>query len=317
MTLSVFHEPWWLNAVSPGGWTEVRVDEDGRTVARLPYAEKRRLGLRLLVSPPLSNRLGPLVVVELPGGNEARLRRFDHLVGELIDRLPPADLVRIPMHPDTLSWLPFHRRGFRVEPHVSYVIDRLDDLDSAWSGIAGRTRRVIRNAERRLEVQRDESADRLAAMVEATYRRQRLGVPYDPSVLHRAVAASVSRERGVVLTAVDDDERVHSSLFCVWDDRRAWYLGGGGDPELRSSGAGSLLMWELIKEAAKHVDRFDFEGSMLPGVEHYFRKFGGRQETYFFATRSSLRMTPVWALQQRLSAVSAARRDRQDGGSQR
>jgi len=47
VTLSVFHEPWWLNAVSPGGWTEVRVDEDGRTVARLPYAEKRRLGLRL------------------------------------------------------------------------------------------------------------------------------------------------------------------------------------------------------------------------------------------------------------------------------
>ena len=144
---------------------------------------------------------------------------------------------------------------------------------------------MIRNAERRLEVQRDESAERLGAMVGSTYGRQRLGVPYEPDVLDRAVAASVARDRGTVLTAVDDAGRVHASLFCVWDDRRAWYLGGGGDPELRSSGAGSLLMWELIKEAAKHVELFDFEGSMLPGVEHYFRKFGGHQETYFKVTR--------------------------------
>ena len=90
-------------------------------------------------------------------------------------------------------------------------------------------------------------------MIGSTYRRQHRGLPYDPAVLDRVVAASLSRERGTVLTAVDGEGRVHASLFCVWDDRRAWYLGGGGDPELRSSGAGSLLMWELIKHASKQV----------------------------------------------------------------
>ena len=84
--------------------------------------ERRRLGFRLLTAPPLSNRLGPLVESG-GGGNEARLRRFDHLVGELIDRSRPPTWCASRCIPDTLSWLPFHRRGFRVEPQVSYVID--------------------------------------------------------------------------------------------------------------------------------------------------------------------------------------------------
>jgi Acetyltransferase (GNAT) domain len=147
-------------------------------------------------------------------------------------------------------------------------------------------------------------------MVGSTYSRQHRELPYDPTVLHRVVAAALARDRGTVLTAVDAQGRVHASLFCVWDDLRAWYLCGGGDVELRASGAGSLLIWELIKESAKHVPRFDFEGSMLPAVEHYFRKFGGRQETYYQVTRTSRRFAPVWALRQWRAGVAVTRRDR-------
>ncbi|WP_226379047.1 GNAT family N-acetyltransferase [Pseudonocardia sp. KRD291] len=310
---SLFHEPWWLDAVAPSGWSEARIEENGHAVARLPYVDRRRYGLRLLLPPPLSTRLGPLVEIA-DGRTETRLRRFDHLVDGLLDQLPPADLVRQSLHPDLQSWLPFHRRGFEVEPQVSYVIDGLADLDDVWRGFSGRTRRVIKSAGQQLTIERDESAERLRPMVGATFRRQRLDVPYDPAALDRVVAATLARERGTVLTAVDSDGRVHASLLCARDDRRAWYLGGGGDPELRSSGAGSLLMWELIRDAAKHVDRFDFEGSMLPGVERYFRNFGGRQETYFMVTRTSARLRPVWAARQ-MRSRRAAGADDADVGS--
>ncbi|WP_250548697.1 GNAT family N-acetyltransferase [Pseudonocardia sp. H11422] len=302
--LSVFHEPWWLDAAAPGGWDEVRVAENGRAVARLPFVRQRFHGLRLLLAPPMTTRLGPLTDPG-EGRYETRLRRFDHLADELIDQLPRADLFRQTMHPDVVSWLPFHRRGFRVEPQLSYVIDGLADLDEVWNGISGRTRRVIKSAGRTLAIERDTTADRLAHMVRSTFGRQRLEVPYDPVVLERIVAACLARDRGTVLTAVDASGNVHASLFCAWDDQRAWYLGGGGDPRLRSSGAGSLLMWELIKESAKHVDRFDFEGSMLPAVERYFRNFGGRQQTYFAVTRTSRRFAPLWALRQQQERAAA------------
>jgi hypothetical protein len=206
-----------------------------------------------------------------------------------------------------------------VEPQISYVLDDLSDLDRVWAGVSGQTRRVIKNAGKTLEVQHDD-AEQLERMVRATFRRQRMEVPYDSSVLNRIVHAGLERDRVTVLSAVDASGAVHASLYCVRDDERAWYLGGGGDPALRSSGAGSLLMWELIKESAKHVPAFDFEGSMLPGVERYFRNFGGRQETYFAVSRTSRRFAPVWAAYRRLrqsgsgEVVARLRRVLQSGG---
>jgi hypothetical protein len=41
-------------------------------------------------------------------------------------------------------------------------------------------------------------------------------------------------------------------------------------------------MWSAIKVAkSKGVKTFDFEGSMIPGVEKFFRGFGGELTTYF------------------------------------
>ncbi|MPY95519.1 MAG: GNAT family N-acetyltransferase [Acidimicrobiia bacterium] len=301
MMLSVFHEPWWLDAAAPGAWRELLVEENGRPVARLPLVERQRYGMRLLLGPTLSPRMGPLVE---PGDGryETRLRRSDHLVEGLLDQLPPADLFRQTLHPDIMSWLSFHHRGFQVEPLISYVLDQLADLDEVWAGISGQTRRVIKKAGATLEVREEATTDQLQRMVRSTFQRQRLEVPYDPAVLDRIVRACLERDRGRVLSAVDAAGRLHASLFCAWDDQRAWYIGGGGDPELRSSGGGSLLMWELIKASAKHVGRFDFEGSMLPSVERYFRNFGGRQETYFRVTRMSRRFRPLWASWQALDA---------------
>ena len=77
---------------------------------------------------------------------------------------------------------------------------------------------------------------------------------------------------------------MHAALYLVWDERAAYYLLGGGDPELRNSGAHSLIMWEAIKHAATVSKTFDFEGSMVEPVERFFRAFGGRQVPYHRVT---------------------------------
>ncbi|MEJ5363543.1 MAG: hypothetical protein WHS86_00445 [Desulfosoma sp.] len=60
---------------------------------------------------------------------------------------------------------------------------------------------------------------------------------------------------------------------------------GGSDPELRNSGAGSLCLWHAIINEPKHIQVFDFEGSMLEPVERFFRAFGAEQVPYFQVTR--------------------------------
>jgi hypothetical protein len=73
----------------------------------------------------------------------------------------------------------------------------------------------------------------------------------------------------------------------VRDRRTAYYLMGGGDPQLRTSGAGSLLLWEAIRQTRTAVSVFDFEGSMLRPVERFFRAFGGRQSPYLRISRTT------------------------------
>ena len=56
----------------------------------------------------------------------------------------------------------------------------------------------------------------------------------------------------------------------------------------RPAGANTLLYWEAIRLAAEVSRVFDFEGSMVEPIEHYFRGFGGRQTPYFCISKAGL-----------------------------
>jgi hypothetical protein len=89
---------------------------------------------------------------------------------------------------------------------------------------------------------------------------------------------------------------VHAVSYVVADEHAAFYLIGGGDPELRTSGASSLLMWESILRARAVTDVFDFEGSMLRPVERFFRSFGSRQTPYLRVSRARAHARAALAL---------------------
>ena len=56
----------------------------------------------------------------------------------------------------------------------------------------------------------------------------------------------------------------------------------------RSSGAQSLILWEGIQFAAAHSKVFDFEGSMVEGIENFFRQFGGVCTPYYVVSRKTI-----------------------------
>ena len=47
-------------------------------------------------------------------------------------------------------------------------------------------------------------------------------------------------------------------------------------------------MWHGIQFAATVSMEFDFEGSMIPGIESFFRGFGGNPRTYFRVYRGGI-----------------------------
>jgi hypothetical protein len=132
------------------------------------------------------------------------------------------------------------------------------------------------------------SVDDLVALQRKTFERQEeAGSGPQEALVRRLAAAVTAHDAGEILVARDGDGKVHSASMFVHDERTTWYLLGGSDTELRSSGSASLLMWEGIRTAGAQGTAFDFEGSMLQHVERFVRNFGGEPVPY-----SIVRHTP-------------------------
>ena len=307
----IFHQAWWLDAVAPGAWDAVTVERGGRTVARLPFVARGPRRLRVLTQPPLTPFLGPWTRPE-PGAKYAKALGDEmELLALLEERLPGAAAFRQNFAPTVASCLPFVWAGYRAEVRYTYRLEDLSAETALWDGLAGNVRREIRKAGRQLEVRDDLGIDRFHGVWAKTFERQGLPAPEGARV-ERFEGACAGRGARDALFACDEAGRVHAVAYVVRDGRTAYYLMGGGDPGLRTSGASSLLMWEAVRRARAHCAVFDFEGSMLRPVERFFRSFGGRQAPYLHVSRATRTAGAALAVR---GGVQAWKRRRRASGS--
>jgi hypothetical protein len=303
---AVFQQPWWLDAVAPGHWGEATVEHDGRVVARLPYVVRGRPRLRILTMPPLTQTLGPWLERSTAKPAHALSEEHDRLAA-LEAALPDAAAFVQHFSPTMLNALPFHWAGYRLELQYTYRLVGLGSEEVLWDGLRGNIRREIRKARTRVEVRDDLALDRFHAVWAKTFARQGLRAPVSLAELERLDAACAARGARAMLFGQDDAGRVHAVSYLVWDEHAAFYLLGGGDPELRTSGASSLLMWESIMRARAVTDVFDFEGSMLRPVERFFRAFGSRQTPYLRVSRARPHARAALALRAGLRRLADGR----------
>jgi hypothetical protein len=297
---AIFQQPWWLDAVAPGHWAEVTCERNGRTVARLPYVIRGRPQLRMLTQSTMTHTLGPWV--DRSSVEPTPLAREHELLAELEAALPPAQAFSQQFSPTMLNVLPFYWAGYRLEVRYTYRLHGLRSTDTLWGDLRGNIRREIRKARKRVEIVEGLGVDRFHDVLSKTYERQGLPAPRSLAELERLQEACDRRGAGTMLFARDDADRVHGVVWVVWDRQAAYYLLAGAEPDLRTSGASSLLVWEAIMRSREHTDVFDFHGSMLQPIERFFRAFGARQTPYLSVTR----MGP--AFRAALTARSAVRR---------
>jgi hypothetical protein len=299
---SLFQQPWWLDAVAPGAWSAVEIRRGGELQARLPYVMDRRMGLTLLRQPLLTPFLGPWIRPS-EGKYATQLSHQKELYTELIEQLPAHDYFSQHFHYSIENWLPFYWKGFQQTTCYTYVIDDLTNLDHVRSEFQKNILYDIRKASKRLRVHSEYGIDKFLDVNELTFSRQGRPLPYSRAFVHRLDNACSARSARQIFFAEDDSGRVHAAAYIIWDERSAYYLMGGGDPELRTSGATSLVLWEAIKFSHRVSQRFDFEGSIIEPIERFFRAFGARQVPYFYVSRYSRRMRVLMSARDMMKAL--------------
>ena len=294
-TIPVFSQAWWLDAVAPENWDVVLCEKDGKIIASMPFIIKRKLFISIVTMPVLTQHLGPWF--RTAEDKEAkRLGREKDLMAELISKLPRYDHFSANWNYKLTNWLPFYWAGFRQTTRYTYVLEKLRDFDVLWDHFQQNIRGDVRKAQGRfsLKVRTDLSVDDFLSLNGMVYKRQGLPVPYSDDVVKKIDDACSSRSSRAIFIAVDDQGRHHAGVYIVWDQQSAYYIMGGGDPDLRNSGATSLCMWEAIKFCSGVTERFDFEGSMMEPVERFFRAFGASQKPYFSISRTPSKLLKLY-----------------------
>lgn len=284
---SIFEQPWWLEAVAPGQWNAAEIKADGKTVARLPYVKTRRVGCKCLGMPDYTQTLG-YWIDDTGAKNARRFARNKDLISELIEQLPKGHSVDIALDHSCDYLFPFKWKGYRMELLYSYRLEDLHDTELLWNGFADNIRREIKKAQKILTIEDNHPIEDLITVQNKSFNRQGRPDRDDGETLRRLDAVLKEKRARKLLCAVDSEGRIHAAAYFVFDDKCCYYLVGGGDPELRTSGASSLLMWEGIKFAAAVSSAFDFEGSMIEPIERFFRSFGGVPTPYWRVTKLNM-----------------------------
>lgn len=286
-SISIFSRDWWLDAVcGQGNWDVVLVEQGGRVIAAMPIFSKKKYGLTLLTTPQLTQTIGPWLRPS-KAKYAKQLGQQKKILASLISQLPDYHYFSQNFHHSITNWLPFYWTGFTQTTRYTYILEELSNEDKLWSDLQGNIKTDIKKAKNRygLMVHSGLSCDEFLDVNEMTFSRQGMKLPYSRNLVHAIYDACTKKDACRMFFAVDEQGRVHAANFIIWDENSAYYIMGGGDPELRNSGATSLVMWESIRFAATVTQKFDFEGSMIESVERFFRAFGARQVPYFQVTK--------------------------------
>lgn len=274
-TNSIFEESWWLDAVSPNAWKEIFIKKDDEVAARwaVPIQKKK---IRM---PKLTQTLGFWInpaIIE----NDPYLKKQKNIINQLIDKLDSKDII-LRLDSNNHYFLPFIWKGFSVKPCVSYRINDLSNINAVYARFNKIVKKNIKSGKNKCSVQEIDDISILYELMRKTFQLQKREYPIKKELLENIYSACKKHKACKLIYAVDNENNVHSGALFVYDEQVCYYLVAGTDPKFRSSGANSLLIWEGIKFASTVSKVFDFEGSMIEGVEHFIRQFNATPTLYY------------------------------------
>jgi len=277
----------WTNLFEPGILRLGIYDGGDNLRGGFCLYEERRFGLRVLRNPPFMPQVGPFFQQRAtnPAARTNEQRAVVEAMAAYLDGSGAA-VISLGLSLGVNDCLPFYWRGFKVIPHYTYRIDLKLGGDELLAAMSVDRRNDIRKAQKD-GVAADEVLEtgELRSLVLETFARKDKAFPREAmySILQRFPPGNsslcfISRNQGRPLAAV----------YVVFDSRVAYYLMGGYG-EGAHHGAGTLAIHNaVLKAKVLGLEVFDFEGSIIPPIERYFRGFGGRLTSYFTVNKAWL-----------------------------
>jgi hypothetical protein len=272
---SVFNQPQWLQLYGPHLLLNGLFNLNNELIGAFNVYKAGKFGLSYLIVPPYSPSNGLFFVN--PAESTSNRITYEKAVHECIASWfnSQAGFLKISAFPPGVNDIqPYFWKGFKAVPNYTYQL-RLDkDEEHLFANLTSEKRKSVRKAQKdNVEVRMETDYKVVKQLVQKTFDRKEKKV--NAGFLDKILHSFANAENSFAFVAYLND-KPSACTFCVHDGRTSFYLFGGYDNSNKHHGAGPACMWNSILHAKKSgITIFDFEGSMLPEVEKYFREFGG------------------------------------------
>jgi hypothetical protein len=277
----------YLDCVCPQ-WGAVIVKNDEQWLAVMPLNVNKKYFLQYSLKPRFVQYLGVIL-----GPLQGKIHRLIYLkrtiTEQVIAAIPPGiKLFNHNFSPGFDYFIPFHWHRFEIRPFHTYHLSLRDSLENIWSNFSASVCNGIKKAEKQnLNCVTSNSAGELLKMMQNRH------------IISASAACHFEKLWNFIYTnhSAFTLYIIHphtGQIYCgaafVVYHHKITMLASAMDLRFKKSRAKTLLVWYAIQKAhaMDGITVFDFEGSMIKGIENYNRGFGASPLTYYNISKNNL-----------------------------
>ena len=269
--LPLFAQPWWLDTTCDRHW-QILSDEDDGQHWLLPF---HRFKSRLLWrnAQPYWTQYSWIVS---KSGTELK----PGLAEQVLSQLPRASFTSINLAPAQCSRINSVGHASLFHPRVTFQVHPDDSVDFR-SRYSSNLKRNLRKASEAYVLSEGGPVTELIRLVKDSFSRQKYQHRIDKGRIENVVRKLIQNKCGKVIFARLNSGEAVGAICIGWDAQYTYYIMGGQSQRAKMPSPHSLLLDEAIRLSVSNKRVFDFCGSMIPGVQRFFRSFGGTEITYY------------------------------------
>jgi len=271
--LSMWMSPEWLDmSCGADGWeVALTLDKNQEIQGALPYHIYRRGPFTIVANPPHTPYVGPWISPSTASRRSTRVSYRDRILQSLVGQLPQASYTRLALRDHETNISPWVWADFQVGVKQTMILDLKRGTESIISNSTSKLSHIWSSDQEIEEISWEEyysfhqhmNASRIAAQIQWVEAEKF-------SSLNIA-------ETDIRCTAIRSGREIQSAICLVRDHVRCYYLHGASKKSSSVQDANAILLADSIDWAIQcGCEIFDFEGTTLPGVYEFFRKFGAQ-----------------------------------------
>jgi hypothetical protein len=293
---AIYVHPAYLDLIA-AGWQAIEVWRDQHLLAIMPLHLKQKAGYTYALQPSFSQHWG---VVFAGGELGNAYKTYSHR-----RKVIKAIVAGIPSE---IKWFlygfapefdyphPFHWDGYTLGTRYTYRLDLSAGYAATEKNFGNDTRYDIRKAiGQKIVVQASDDWQQLDRLIEANQNSGKVLLQgAERETFSRLAPFLLEAGLGILYFAIDESQSVIGAGLFGHFAGKTCYLMSAQAPQASSAGAMTLLLAKAIEDAVQNSVIFDFEGSMIEGIEGFFRGFGGKPVPYLMIEKNQLPLPVRW-----------------------